>query len=403
VIYGQNTLYSQGASKFEGGVDVVNLTASGLFKADYISTSYITASKLVLIDQFTHEVDELFTSTRRLLYHTDDYDTPHELIQDVQLRSSMVAQNNQLRNSLVSTTEGLEDYVSTFVDPAELTSTIISLGTQGFISSLSSFPIVFQSTLDSTIMHLGTAGYISSSQLVSTAQGLSEYISSFIDPTELASSIIGLGSAGFVSSVGLDTKIASTVAGLATANYISSTQLISTVDGIGNTIGPQLTSTVTGLGTANYISSSQLTSTSQGLQEYVSSFIDPTELASTIIGLGSAGFISSVGLDTKLASTVSGLGTADYISSAQLISSVAGIGNAIGPQSLVSTVEGLGTANYVSTQTLQSSISGTLFVSTSGQVVYNQSIALISLPELISTVQSLISQPLVAPLQSYSF
>jgi hypothetical protein len=43
--------------------------------------------------------------------------------------------------------------------------------------------------LNSTVIGLGSVGFISSSQLVSTVTGLEQYISSFIDPQELASTI----------------------------------------------------------------------------------------------------------------------------------------------------------------------------------------------------------------------
>jgi hypothetical protein len=95
-----------------------------------------------------------------------------------------------------------------------------------------------------------------------------------IDPVELASSIVGLGTVGFVSSIGLTAIMNSTVAGVNT---------------------------------------------------YVSSMIDPVELTSTITGLGAAGFISSIGFDAKLASTTAGLGSATYISATQLYSTVTGV------------------------------------------------------------------------------
>ena len=80
-------------------------------------------------------------------------------------------------------------------------------------------------------------------------------------------------------------------------------------------------SSIRGLGSAGYISTTQLTSTTQALQEYVSSFIDPVELASSILP-----FISATYFATSLASTVTGLGTSGYVSSFQnvnLISSLA--------------------------------------------------------------------------------
>jgi hypothetical protein len=99
-----------------------------------------------------------------------------------------------------------------------------------------------------------------------------------IDPVELASTIVGLGSAGFVSSIGLTAILNSTVTGL----------------------------------TSN-----------------ISSMIDPVELASTVVGIGAQGIVSSVQLDKYLASTTNGLGTAGYISSLQLQSTTVGLQNYI--------------------------------------------------------------------------
>ena len=147
-------------------------------------------------------------------------------------------------------------------------------------------------------------------QLQSTVLGLNTYINSFIDPTELTSSIVGLGTANYVSTFGLTFSLTSTVVGLGTTGYVSSFQLLSTTIGvygaissnIANTVGPQFQSTVVNLGMVGYVSTSQLTS--------------------TVIGLGSAGYVST----SQLTSTVIGLGSAGYVSSSQLTSTITGIG-----------------------------------------------------------------------------
>jgi hypothetical protein len=118
-----------------------------------------------------------------------------------------------------------------------------------------------------------------------------------IDPTELTSSIVGLGTAGFISTVGLSFAVASTAQGLGTFGYTSTNQLLSTTLGIYGAIGsniattvqPQFTSTVAGLGTAGYISSTQLTST-------VTNLI-------TRIGAGGGGGTTFVGSTTFLSAT----------------------------------------------------------------------------------------------------
>ena len=126
----------------------------------------------------------------------------------------------------------------------------------------------------STVIGLGSAGYISTGQFQSSMLGITSNISSMIDPIELASSIVGLGTVGFVSSIGL-------------TNIMNSTVI--------------------------------------GLNNYIAAAIDPIELASSIVGLGTMGFISSIGFDAKFGSTVQGLGAAGYISSSQLYSTVTGI------------------------------------------------------------------------------
>jgi hypothetical protein len=92
--------------------------------------------------------------------------------------------------------------------------------------------LVNTSTMNSTLMGLGTAGYISTASLTSTVAGIS------LNSASLTSTVEGLGSAG----------------------YISTASLTSTVAGI-SLNSASLTSTVTGLGSASYISTASLTST----------------------------------------------------------------------------------------------------------------------------------------------
>lgn len=261
-----------------------------------------------------------------------------------------------------------------FVDTA--TAALQSLAVTNSVLRLNTSNVVVHPNLVSTVVGLGTAGYISSAQLTSTTSGLYTYISSFVDPTELTSTVIGLGSAGFISSLGLTSILTSTVQGLGTAAYLSSPQLMSTVQGLGTAgyvSSIQLTSTIEGLGSLGYISTSQLVSTLQGLGTagYISSaqltsttagLVLPQNLTSTLIGLGTAGYISSL----QLLSTVSGLGNAGFISSGQLTSTTAGLyvaiqaggGSGISLTNLTSTVTGLGTAGYISSLQLTSSFAG---------------------------------------------
>jgi hypothetical protein len=192
-----------------------------------------------------------------------------------------------------------------------------------YVSSINNQAVLTPVDLTSTVVGLGTAGYVSSLDLFSTTTGIGEQINS---------TVVGLGTAGYISSLSLN----STVVGLGTAGYVSSLDLFSTTTGIGQ----QINSTVIGLGTAGYISSLDLFSTTTGIEQ---------QLNSTVVGLGTAGYISSLSLN----STVIGLGTAGYVSSLDLFSTTAGVG-----QQINSTVTGLGTAGYISSLSLNSTVIG---------------------------------------------
>ena len=260
---------------------------------------------------------------------------------------------------------------------------------------------VFTSSLVSSVIGLGTAGYISSSQLQSTINGLGKMGLGYVNYTALdaalASTVAVLGSntpnltsttAGvytYINLVGTNTSnyantqvntasnalnltiqnslvsttigvtvpafaFPSTIGGLANVGYVSSSQLQSTVGGLataGYISSSQLISTLGGLATAGYISSSQLVSTVAGLGG--SGLISTGQLVSSLVGLGTLGYISSL----QLQSTVIGLGGTGLVSTGQLVSTTIGLSNLIVPASgvnigqLTSTVTGLTNNFYV--------------------------------------------------------
>ena len=188
---------------------------------------------------------------------------------------------------------------------------------------------------------------------------------------------------GLVSTSYLTSQLASTVIGLGTAGYLSSAATIGGVISTANLVGlistsylqTQLASTVAGLGTAGYISSSQLQSTVEGLNTYISSFIDTAELTSTIVGLGTEGFVSTIGLNYSLASTVASLGSVGYVSTSQLLSTTLGVygsmltaSGTVSPEQLASTVTGLGSAGYISSFTSYTLSTGTVSASSIGLI-----------------------------------
>ena len=183
---------------------------------------------------------------------------------------------------LQSTVAGLgQTYFSTAALNPIVQSTVAGLG-QSYLSTVPAAYVV-TSNLQSTVIGLGSSGYVSSIQLVSTVEGL--------------------GSSGFVSSLSLQ----STVAGLG-QTYVSTIPATYVVTS-------NLQSTVTGLGSSGFVSSLSLQSTVAGLgQTYVSTipvtYVVTSNLQSTVTGLGSSGYVSSI----QLQSTVTGLGSSGYVS-----------------------------------------------------------------------------------------
>ena len=176
-------------------------------------------------------------------------------------------------------------------------------------------------------------GYVSSTQLISTSQGLTTYINSFIDSQELVSSIVGLGSISYrssfnaisslnISSGSIYASLLSsqqiTVSSIRANKFVGDGSLLVNLPGSGAVTVPELVSSIEGLGTLQYISSSQLTSTSHGIGTYINTFVDFQGLVSSIEGLGTLQYVSS----TQLTSSIEGLGSMRYISTFDTLSSL---------------------------------------------------------------------------------
>ena len=368
------------------GLNTSTLVTSNL-TTQIVSTASIYASTLTLIDLVGGNPKNLYSYNGSLFLNGVAISGGAGTVAQIYGGSNIV---------LTGPTPGLGN-VTVNVDTGFLTSTVIGLGTAGYISTASGGVAVlpgglvstanlgnlistsfFDTQLTSTVIGLGTVGYISSSQLLSTSAGLVELIQNppgGVTPENLTSTVTGLGS----------------------ADYISSSQLLSTSFGLaaliqnppGGVTPENLTSTVIGLGTVGYISSSQLLSTSAGLAALIQNppgGVTPDNLTSTVIGLGTVGYLSTANgtailpeglvstanlanlistnfFDTQLTSTVIGLGTVGYLSSANATAvlpeglvSTANLANLISTSffdtQVTSTVIGLGTAGYVNTATL---------------------------------------------------
>jgi hypothetical protein len=332
--------------------------------------------------------------------------------------------------SLISTAN-LANLVST----ANLTDLISTANLAGLVSTanLDGFDIYIGIQLTSTIIGLGTVGYLSSAtaatlpgDLVSTANLTNLVSTSFFDYA-LTSTVIGLGTVGYLSSATAATLPEGLISTANLAGLVSTANL----DGFDFYLGTQIGSTVIGLGTAGYLSSAtagvlpgDLVSTSHLSTQLGSTFsVLNVSSLSTFSLIGTTAFISSltvynlnIGFDPgyvnmgdiiatslssvlvntnyifatsnqsqnastqqlnvssingqtfggPIVSTVIGLGTAGYISTATLLSTSAGLGSQIAAggggglttNNLTSTVIGLGTAGYVSTATLLSTSAG---------------------------------------------
>jgi hypothetical protein len=238
--------------------------------------------------------------------------------------------------------------------------------------------------LGSTVIGLGTAGYLSSipslGGFVSTAN-LANLVSTSYLATQLGSTVIGLGTAGYISSSQflsttfsysrafrtLSANISTLFFSSATANnaYISSLTIDQLTFGDGNgwadfgAIRAAVVSSYqvnTGILYAPIISTSLIVGVS---------FLTQANLTSTVIGLGTVGYLSSAltniggfGLvsTANLANLVSTANLAGHISTANLANlvSTANLASLVSTSylqtQLGSTTIGLGTVGYLSTQ-----------------------------------------------------
>jgi len=207
-----------------------------------------------------------------------------------------------------------------------------------------------------------------------------------VNPTQLISTVNGLGTAGFVSTPTLNYSLTSTVTGLGSSGYISTATMMSTIR-----------SSIQGLGSAGYVSTltlySTLISTVNGLGSigYVSTLTLQSTLISTVNGLGSIGYVSTLSMNSSISGALANLSTqGTYVTPAGLTSATQTIQTSFGSIGYVSTatlnfvvnstIVGLGTFGYVSTPTMNSIITST--VTGLGSIGY------VSTPTMISSISS---------------
>jgi hypothetical protein len=299
----------------------IQSTVIGLGTAGYISTQQLAATSnyfknLLFLDVST----SVSTAT---LYTSNTSNWSRNLLQDFSTPVSSVA------TAVGATSNYFQNLLALNVSSAISTATLFTSNTSNFILSTN------QSSI-STAFVTAIQGYISSLVVDSLAIGSNSGFINIGDviATSLSTLQLNTGLLTASGTVSAPELIVSSINGLPLLTLANLTSTVSgTNSNISSMIDPtELTSTVTGLGTANFISSVGLTtilnSTVTGVNTTIAAMIDPVELASSITGLGTTGFISSIGLDARFASTTANLGTAGYLSSSQLLSTVQGLGSA---------------------------------------------------------------------------
>jgi len=272
--------------------------------------------------------------------------------------------------SLVSTAN-LASLVSTSFLNTSLTSSVLGLGTAGYLSTAA-----YNASLTSTVIGLGTVGYISSQQLLSTTYGYSQ---NFITQNASISSLrfsTGTANNAYISSLTIDqltfgdgngwadfgalrAAAVSTYqvnAGIVYAPIIS-TQLII---GVNYTTQVNLTSTVIGLGTVGYLSSAITNVGGYG-------FVSTANLANLVSTANLANLISTANLATlistaNLVNLVSTANLANLVSTANLVNlvSTANLATLISTANLVNLVSTANLATLVSTSYLQTQLGSTV-------------------------------------------
>lgn len=214
---------------------LIHSTASGI---SYISSAALTSSVtgiLTAISTNYFDVTELtstVTGLRTAGYLSTIISTNVSTINVSSFAITSTATTNTLSSATyLASTFRLNAYIqvstpSTYVMEVQNSSTFLINKSSLFTN------YVISSALVSTTSGLS---FISSAALQSTVAGLRAYASSMIDTTEMASTVVGLGTAMYVSTSKLDTNLASTVTGLGTANYVSSLSYLSTFSTFLNT------------------------------------------------------------------------------------------------------------------------------------------------------------------------
>lgn len=311
-----------GATVTQLVVAPIQSTVTGLGTAGYVSAPQLAATSNFFRNLLALNVSSAISTATLYTSNTSNFFLPA-------LSNNLSSAASTLALYTTTTSNYFQNLLALNVSSAISTATLFTSNTSNFILSTN------QSSI-STAFVTAIQGYISSLVVDSLAIGSNSGFINIGDviATSLSTLQLNTGLLTASGTVSAPELIVSSINGLP---LLTLANLTSTVTGtnsnISSMIDPtELTSTVTGLGTANFISSVGLTtilnSTVTGVNTTIAAMIDPVELASSITGLGTTGFISSLGLDARFASTTANLGTAGYLSSSQLLSTIQNLGTA---------------------------------------------------------------------------
>ena len=361
------------------------------FNAFSMSTGTLNTSTLTFIDINSQARQLLLVSSGVLTLNGNSVATGGSGINSQTLQSTIVGLGSagyvstlSLQSSLISTTAGLERYISSFVDPRELASSLLP-----FISTPNLLNLVSTPNLLNLVSTPNLLNLVSTPNLlnfVSTPNLINVVSTSFLD-SRLASTTSGLGSAGYISS------IAGLVSTLNLLNLVSTPNLlnhVSTANLLNLVSTPNLLNLVSttfldsrllnfanNIGSFGYISSlslrSTIVSTTAGLEQYISSFVDPRELASSLQPFISTPNLLSLVSTPNLLNLVSTPNLLNHVSTANLLNLISSpnLLNFVSTPNLLdlvstsyltsrlnSTVVGLGTIGYISSSQLVSTTAG---------------------------------------------
>ena len=315
------------------------------------------------------------------------------------------------------------------VTTANLTSTVIGLGSAGYISSaigVAAIPggLVSTANLAFLVSTANLARLVSTANLaghISTAN-LANLVSSSYLATQLGSTVIGLGTAGYFSTIPRSIQTQSISTGTI---FTSSVTFIDTTIGFGYTgfLNQLIVSSGTFLLNNNSLSGggggggavsqivggTNITISPPGGTGVVTinsaslpsleDLISTANLAGFVSTANLANFVSTSYLASQLTSTVIGLGTAGYISSVANVS----IGGVVSTANLTNLVSTANLANLVSTSYFATQLASTVIgLGTAG---YISSIANVSIGGVVSTANlgNLVSTANLANLVSTSY